>query len=110
MMVKPWAKATAVMPLSPAPPPTTAAVPAPMNTNEKVPMNSARSLGAIRLDIVDLQRALAAHIELFRGGGSAAGAAADRRCERRYSAAIICGVKLMPIALATPAPYSGSAL
>src|SRR6202022_3864768 len=52
MMAKPWAKATAVIPLRPAPPPTTAAAPAPMNTNEKVPMNSARSLGAIRLDIV----------------------------------------------------------
>src|SRR6267154_1213455 len=53
MMARPWAKATAVIPLRPAPLPTTAAAPAPMNTNEKVPMNSARSLGAIRLDIVD---------------------------------------------------------
>src|SRR5712671_3240948 len=53
MMARPWAKATAVIPGRPAPPPTTAAVPAPMNTNEKVPMNSARSLDAIRLDIVD---------------------------------------------------------
>ena len=53
MMAKPWAKATAAIPLRPAPPPTTAAAPAPMNTNAKVPMNSARSLGAIRLDIVD---------------------------------------------------------
>src|SRR5882757_9778140 len=53
MMARPWAKATAVIPLRPAPPPTTAAAPAPMNTNEQVPMNSARSLGAIRLDIVD---------------------------------------------------------
>src|ERR1700680_2591567 len=53
MMARPWAKATATIPLRPVPPPTTAAVPAPMNTNEKVPMNSARSLGAIRLDIVD---------------------------------------------------------
>src|ERR1700676_3646757 len=52
MMAKPWAKATAMIPLRPAPPPTTAAAPAPMNTNEKVPTNSARSLGAIRLDIV----------------------------------------------------------
>src|SRR5438132_10890913 len=52
MMARPWAKATAVIPLRPAPP-TTAAMPAPMNTNEKVPMNSARSLVAIRLDIVD---------------------------------------------------------
>src|ERR1700730_7318091 len=53
MMARPWAKATATIPLRPVPPPTTAAVPAPMNTNEKVPMNSARSLGAIRLDVVD---------------------------------------------------------
>src|SRR5258708_37500855 len=52
MMAKPWAKATATIPLRPAPPPTTAAAPAPMKTNERVPMNSARSLGAIRLDIV----------------------------------------------------------
>src|ERR1700694_1017593 len=53
MMARPWAKATAVIPLTAEPQPTTAAAPAPMNTNEKVPMNSARSLGAIRLDIVD---------------------------------------------------------
>src|ERR1700720_1825242 len=53
MMARPWAKATAVMPLRPAPPPTTAAAPAPMNTNAEVPMNSARSLGAIRLDMLD---------------------------------------------------------
>src|ERR1700676_2802680 len=52
MMAKPWAKAIAAMPGRPTPSPTTAAAPAPMNTNEKVPMNSARSLGAIRLDIV----------------------------------------------------------
>src|SRR5260370_40014069 len=53
MMVKPWARAIAAMPGRPTPSPTTAAAPAPMNTNEKVPMNSARSLGAIGLDIVD---------------------------------------------------------
>ena len=53
-MAKPWAKAMAVMPGRPTPLPTTAAAPAPMNTNEKVPMNSARSLGAIWWDIVDL--------------------------------------------------------
>src|SRR5882672_7572357 len=52
MMARPCARATAVIPDRPAPP-TTAAAPAPMNTNEKVPMNSARSFGAIRLDIVD---------------------------------------------------------
>src|SRR4030088_497008 len=28
----------------------------------------------------------------------------------RYSAAIVCGLKLMPSAFATPAPYAGSAL
>src|SRR5882672_9732623 len=53
MMARPWARAIAAMPGRPTPLPTTAAVPAPMNTKEKVPMNSARSLGAIRLDIVD---------------------------------------------------------
>src|SRR6266404_6000268 len=52
MMVKPWAKAIAAIPGRPTPFPITAAAPAPMNTNEKVPMNSARSLGAIRLGIV----------------------------------------------------------
>src|ERR1700722_20329384 len=53
MMVKPWAEGSAAIPGRPTPSPTTAAVPAPMNTKAKVPMNSARSLGAIRLDIVD---------------------------------------------------------
>src|SRR2546428_4639600 len=53
MTVKPWAKATAATPGRPAPPPTTAAAPAPMNISAKVPMNSARSLAAIRLDIVN---------------------------------------------------------
>src|SRR3977135_2429662 len=53
MMVKPWARAIAAMPGRPTPSPTTAAGPAPMNTNEKVPMNSARSLAVIRLDILD---------------------------------------------------------
>src|SRR5580692_5792686 len=53
MMAKPCANAIAAIPGRPTPSPTTAAVPAPMNTNAKVPMNSARSLGAIRLDIVD---------------------------------------------------------
>src|ERR1700680_2861573 len=53
MIARPWAKATAVIPGRPTPLPTTAAAPAPMNTKAKVPMNSARSFGAIRLDIVD---------------------------------------------------------
>src|SRR5258708_394698 len=52
MMAKPWAKAIATIPGRPRPSPTMAAVPAPMNTNAKVPMNSARSLGAIRLDML----------------------------------------------------------
>src|SRR5216683_8104900 len=52
MTVKPWAKAVATIPGRPTPSPTTAPAPAPMNINAKVPMNSARSLGAIRLDIV----------------------------------------------------------
>src|ERR1700704_5308940 len=60
MMVKPWAKAIAAIPGRPTPSPTTAAAPAPMNTNAKVPMNSARSLGAreldIEFDIADLQK------------------------------------------------------
>src|SRR4030088_135658 len=60
MMVKPWARAIAAMPGRPTPSPTTAAVPAPMNTNEKVPMNSARSLAAIRLDILDSRDEMAA--------------------------------------------------
>src|ERR1700693_4624196 len=53
MMARPWAKAIAAIPGRPTPLPTTAAAPAPMNTNAKVPMNAARSFGAIRLDIVD---------------------------------------------------------
>src|SRR3981081_1477759 len=60
MMVKPWARAIAAMPGRPTPSPTTAAVPAPMNTNEKVPMNSARSLAVIRLDILDSRDEMAA--------------------------------------------------
>src|ERR1700730_18184861 len=52
MMVKPWAKAIAARPGRPTPSPTTAAAPAPMNIKVKVPMNSARSFGAIRLDMV----------------------------------------------------------
>src|SRR5258708_2898327 len=52
MMARPCAKAIAVIPGRPTPLPTTAAAPAPMNTKAKVPTNSARSFGAIRLDIV----------------------------------------------------------
>src|SRR5882757_24654 len=53
MMVKPWAKAIAAIPGRPTLSPTTAAAPAPMNTNAKVPMNSARSLGAREFDIAE---------------------------------------------------------
>src|ERR1700744_1325316 len=52
MMARPWAKAIAAIPGRPTPLPITAAAPAPMNTKAKVPMNSAPSFGAIRLDIV----------------------------------------------------------
>src|SRR5216684_5709250 len=118
MMASPWAKATAMIPLRPVPPPTTAAVPAPMNTNEKVPMNSARSLGAIRLDIVDFRDEIdrSAQSGLRQGTiccwGVADGTGERRRpaSEQAYSAAIICGLNLMPSAFATPAPYAGSAL
>src|SRR6201997_5519024 len=43
----------AARPGRPTPSPTTAPAPAPMNISAKVPMNSASSFGAIRLDIVD---------------------------------------------------------
>src|SRR6266705_1404720 len=67
MMVKPWAKAIAATPGRPTPSPTTAAAPAPMNINAKVPMNSARSLGAIRLDIVDARDERAARCDQLSG-------------------------------------------
>src|ERR1700682_2692414 len=117
MRAGPWAKATAVIPLRPAPPPTTAAAPAPMNTNEKVPMNSARSLGAIRLDIVDSTDEIellgairsAPRYDTLVGGPTAQESAAGLRSEQAYSAAIICGLNLMPSAFATPVAYSESA-
>src|SRR3979411_1633139 len=117
MMARPWARAIAVIPGRPAPPPTTAAAPAPMNTNEKVPTNSARSLAAIRLDIVDSRdeidrsaRSVCAK-EQYVGWGwpTARESAAGQRSEQAYSAAIVCGLKSMPSALATPAPEAGSA-
>src|SRR5277367_1398388 len=52
MMVKPWAKAIVAIPGKPTPWPTMAAAPAPMNTNAKVPINSATSLGASGLNIL----------------------------------------------------------
>src|SRR5882757_3247552 len=56
MMVRPWANAMATIPGRPRPSPTTAAVPAPMNTNAKVPMNSASNFDGIWLDIANSQR------------------------------------------------------
>src|ERR1700692_219094 len=108
MMVKPWARALAPIPGRPTPPPTTAAAPAPMNTNEKVPMNSARSLGAIRLDIVNsrdemtIRRDQVSARERYVGWEwpTVLGSAAGRRSEQAYSAAIICDLKLMPSAFA----------
>jgi hypothetical protein len=38
------------------------------------------------------------------GAADGTGSAAGRRSERAYSAAIVCGLKSMPSALATPAP------
>src|SRR6267154_1932290 len=55
MTVKPWARAAAVIPLRTAPPPTTAPAPVPMDINTKMPMYSARSLGAREFGIADLQ-------------------------------------------------------
>src|ERR1700680_1043798 len=103
IMVRPWAKAIAAIPLRPAPVPTTAAAPAPMNTNAKVPMNSARSLGAIRLDIV-LSRDVIDRSPRSRlrqgtlrwlGGRRHCRAAAGPAKRADYSAAIACGLKLM---------------
>src|ERR1700682_5813234 len=111
MTVKPWAKAPAVIPLRPAPSPITAAAPAPMNINAKVPMNSARSLGAIRLDMVDSRDEIDRLARPGRakdqyvgwGRPTARERAAGRRNERAYSAAIVCGL-VMPSAFATPLP------
>src|ERR1700737_3759138 len=109
-----------MIPLRPAPPPTTAAAPAPMNTNEKVPMNSARSFGAIRLDIVDSRGEIdrPARSDLRRGTMRWLLGNGRRRGrgwpagenEGAYSAGMLCGFKTMPLAFATPVPYSGSAL
>src|ERR1700738_4364077 len=115
MMARPWAKATATIPLRTVPPPTTAAVPAPMNTNEKVPMNSARSLGAIRLDIFDSTDEIDCSARSgqrqgtirWLGWPTAQESAVGIRSEQAYSAAIICGLQLMPSAFATPAPDAG---
>src|SRR5882757_11302271 len=104
MMVKPWAKAIAAIPGRPTPSPTTAAAPAPMNTNEKVPMNSARSFGAIRLDMFDSRDKTTARREHVgakkRYAGwerpTVRGRAAGRGSERAYSAAIIRDLVWMP--------------
>src|SRR3981189_1037324 len=112
MTVKPWAKAIAAIPGRPAPSPITAAEPAPMKINAKVPTNSASSLGAIRLDIVlsrdEIDRLARSGWRQGQyvgwGWPAALESAAGRRRGRSYSAAIICGLKLMPSAFATPAP------
>src|SRR5271154_4482451 len=84
MMASPWANAIATMPGRPTPSPTTAAVPAPMNTNAKVPMNSARSFGAIRLDIVDSEDAIDVPRDQACAKGRHVGwESADGREERR---------------------------
>src|SRR6266478_549961 len=89
MMAKPWANAIATIPGRPTPSPTTAAAPAPMNTNEKVPMNSARSLGANRLDIVDsrdemtIRRDQVSARERYAGWGVADGTGERRRPAKR---------------------------
>ena len=72
-------------------------------------MNSARSLGAIRLDIVlsrdeidgSTRSGFAREQYVGWGWPAARVSAAGRRV---YSAAIVCGLKLMPSAFATPAP------
>jgi hypothetical protein len=76
---------------------------------EKVPMNSARSLGAIRLDIVDSKDEIdsSARSGCVKGryvgwGWLAARVGAASR--RVYSAAMVCGLKLTLSAFATPAP------
>src|SRR5439155_11680052 len=112
MTVKPWAKATAATPGRPAPPPTTAAAPAPMNISAKVPMNSARSLAAIRLDIVDSRHEMTARRDqvcalkdgTLLGRPTARGAPSAGEAGQAYSAAIMFDFKLTPSAFATPAP------
>src|SRR6266566_5572633 len=88
MTVKPWAKAIAARPGRPAPSPITAPAPAPMNINAKVPMNSTRSLGAIRSDIVNSRHEIdrwarsglrQATIRWLGMAGGTGGAAAGRR-------------------------------
>src|SRR5580704_6921230 len=109
MIVKPWARAIAAIPGRPTPSPTTAAAPAPMNTKANVPMNSARSLGAIRLDIVLSGDGCAEEQGVDLGGPAAREERPPaREAIARYSAAIVCGLNLTPSAFATPAPYSGS--
>src|ERR1700726_280385 len=100
MMARPWAKAIAAIPGRPTPLPTTAAAPAPMNTKAKVPMNSARSLGAVRLDIVDSRDEVCAKEQCVGLGWPAAREERPPAGEAsaRYSAAIVCGLKLMPSA------------
>src|SRR5712672_106628 len=86
MTVKPWAKAIAMRPGRPTPSPTTAPAPAPMNINAKVPMNSARSLGAIRLGIVDSRDEIDRLTRSDRAKEQYVGAGGRRRGEHRRPA------------------------
>src|SRR5258707_12315651 len=88
-MPNPWANAIATIPGRPTPPPTTAAATAPMNTNEKVPMNSARCLATNRLHIVDsrdemtIRRDQVSARERYAGWGVADGTGERRRPAKR---------------------------
>src|SRR5882757_3939071 len=119
MTVKPWAKAIATIPGGPTPSPITAAAPAPMKINAKVPMNSARSLGAIRLDIVDSRDEINRSARSgcakgqYVGWGAADGAGRRRRPAKR--AGLLRGehrraAQLPRIALREPHECVGDAL
>src|SRR6266852_7223691 len=86
MTVKPWANAIAMRPGRPTPSPITAPAPAPMNINAKVPMNSARSLGAIRLGIVDSRDEIDRLARSDRAKEQYVGWGGRRRGERRRPA------------------------
>src|ERR1700758_133408 len=86
MMGRPCANAIATILGMPTPSPTTAAAPAPMNTNAKGPMNSARSLGAIRLDIVDSRDEINRWRDQARAKQQYVGGGGRRHRERRRPA------------------------
>src|SRR5271163_69428 len=116
MMVKPWAKAIVAIPGKPTPWPTMAAAPAPMNTNAKVTINSARSLGAIGLNILisrdefpsRLRRTRARICDsptdgwmrpsVGRGRKPSFGGAAERQAKGRGNARAIGGIGLGTVA------------